>query len=485
VTSPDDKLSAWGAAQAAAAGPPPAFRPRRGRVWPIVTAAAAAVVLLTGGIAALVASGSDDGALPATPPSRTAPAPSPSPSPTPLPQADVPWAALPPGPLVTQSPLPRPTADTSTPRCRPTALRAEANGQGDGAGGTILRSWVLRNVGTQACLLTGQLTGVSGIRQGTREVIAVHLYGTAGFGGDVVPVALPPGQAGFAAFNFYPRCDNGPGPSTASTTYTDIRLTFEGVQLPVHGTASAIDLGCHVDAGLQVGPVGGNPPALRYADQPISHLQFSIATPATARAGQVLRYVLILTNPTDHDIALDPCPSYVQSGAGVKNHYQLNCRQAHPVAPHHSETFAMQIAIPPDTATGPTKLVWALDAVFDGRAPITAVADLTITDGTDPTVGHPACSPNATQPPCTTMELGKAYPFLLDTHCGATSLYADGKSWIPTGNQSSNSTAAGYDRPQDAGQVTLLKPTYLQYRSRQGVQSAWIPGTPTSATCPP
>jgi hypothetical protein len=343
---------------------------------------------------------------------------------------------------------------------------------------------VLRNVGAQPCLLTGQLTAVSGIRHGTREAVAVHFYGTAGFGAGVVPVALAPGQAGYATFNYYPRCDNGPGPATASTTYTDIRLTFEGVQLPVHGT-SAINLGCHVDAGLQVGPVGGNQPALHYADQPISHLQFSIATPATVRAGQVLQYVLILTNPTGHAIALDPCPSYVESGAGVKDHYQLNCRQAHPIAARHNETFAMQISIPPDTANGATKLVWALDAVFDGRAPIAAVANLTITDGTDPTAGRTGCNPNTMQPPCTSMELGKTYPFLLDTRCGARSLYADGKSWTPAGKRSSTSTATGYDRPQDAGEVTLLKPTYLQYRSRQGVESAWIPGTPTSATCPP
>jgi hypothetical protein len=361
---------------------------------------------------------------------------------------------------------------------------AEDTGTGDGAGGTILRTWHLRNTGTTACLLTGQLDSVSGVRQGQRQQITLHAPPPSGFAGDVVPVVLRPGDTGIAPFNFSPRCDTGPYPPPATTTFTDIRLGFAGGSLDVPGAASRIDLGCHVADGLNAGPVGGSQQTPHYADQPVSHLQFRIAAPPTVQAGTDLDYVLTISNATGTDIALEPCPSYVQSSTDVKDHYQLNCARSRPVPAQGMETFAMRLHIPSNADTGPTKLGWALDAVFDARPPITAVADITVEGGTDPRVGHIDCTPQAEQAPCTSMEMGKRYEFLLTTHCGLRSLYANSQYWVlRDSNTVTTGAPRGYDDPQDAGTVTLMKPTYLEHLSRQGVASAWTPDAAPRRQC--
>jgi hypothetical protein len=479
MTDLEKRLADWGLSEAAAAGSPPAFRRAPARRW-LPAAAAAAVLLVVLGAAAVLGS-SGGGSHPVVAPTSTAtPSPTPSPSPS-LPPADVPWAALEPGPLVTQSPLPRVTADPNVRRCRVSDLRAEDSGVGDGAGGTILRTWQFRNIGATSCLLTGRLDSASGVRQGNRETIVLHQPGDRA---DVVPVVLAPGDAGIAPFSFYPRCDDSTSPPVASTTFTDIQLGLLGGFLSVHSAPDGLNLGCHVSEGLNAGAVGGSVPALRFADQPLGHLRFRIDAPSTVQAGHDLDYVLTVSNPTGAAIALRPCPSYLQWSGGVKDHFMLNCAQARPVPARGQETFAMRLHVPSDADTGSTKLAWGLDAVFEGRAPVTAVADVVVTGGSDPRVGHVSCTPSVEEPPCTTMELGQAYAYLLETHCGLRSLYADGRYWVLHPAEPHTSRApSGYDDPQDAGKLTLMKPTYLEYRSRQGSTSVWSPGAAPATRC--
>jgi hypothetical protein len=105
---------------------------------------------------------------------------------------------------------------------------------------------------------------------------------------------------------------------------------------------------------------------------PLSQLTGSISAPAEITAGQTLSYIVTLTNPTAHDIKLDPCPSYSE---GLKGHgdetYLLNC-DAQEVIPAQSSTdFAMRLAVPA-AVTGNTYLGWILN-VLGGPAPDTAV----------------------------------------------------------------------------------------------------------------
>jgi hypothetical protein len=54
----------------------------------------------------------------------------------------------------------------------------------------------------------------------------------------------------------------------------------------------------------------------------------------------------------------------------------------------------MELMIPTHADTGSTKLVWSLDAAFEGEAPSTAVTSISITGGSNP-AGHVACDPSS------------------------------------------------------------------------------------------
>jgi hypothetical protein len=107
--------------------------------------------------------------------------------------------------------------------------------------------------------------------------------------------------------------------------------------------------------------MGGQLAETTYPHDPRTDLQVSLQVPPTATAGALLEYTVTLTNPTDHDIALEPCPTFIQHGdAGYKDPHLLNCAQAHPVPAGGTEEFAMQVAIPANARLGRSHLRWYL-----------------------------------------------------------------------------------------------------------------------------
>ena len=69
---------------------------------------------------------------------------------------------------------------------------------------------------------------------------------------------------------------------------------------------------------------------------------------------------MTLTNPTERDIELTPCPNYlvIVTEAPWKTANRLNCAGAHPVPAGGTESFAMQIAIPNTAHLGPATVTW-------------------------------------------------------------------------------------------------------------------------------
>jgi hypothetical protein len=464
----EDRLHSWGTTEAAATGPAPAFRGRPKRRW-LPAAAAAAVVLVVGGVGAAVVGEGDDRAV--RPISS-------------VPPADVvPWADLAAGPVVTQAPSPTPPI--SAPDCAGHDLSLQL-GAGDGlTGGQVLQQVVVRT--SRACHLDAPVTAMSGVVSGHRVAFPV---GQDRFPGGT-PGVITPRSPGSLNLTFNLSCE-GEQPVPPTRDVTGVRLTLLGSVLDV---APGGQLGAgHPEPGtlsfcsrtIGVTRAEAAPPMPSYLPLPLAALVATIQAPSTARAGADLDYLVTLTNPTSTAIPLEPCPSYVESTDHAKGVHRLNCEQAHAVPANGSETFAMRLHLDDDTVSGSTRLVWGLSLVVEGRAPATVITDLTVVDGQDPFAGHVACTPSSTELPCVAgMESMHAYPYRLYTHCGLRSLYADGRYWIPDGkvDAGDGNAPSKYDNPEDPGFVTLMKPEWLQFESRQHVLSNWVPGRPPGEVC--
>jgi hypothetical protein len=101
----------------------------------------------------------------------------------------------------------------------------------------------------------------------------------------------------------------------------------------------------------------------RYLPDPVSTLTVSIAAPASVTAGRDLDYVVTLDNSGSSDVALEPCPNFLQALGGnvVKERHRLNCAAAHPVPAGGVETFRMRMHIPADTPPGRIMLRWFME----------------------------------------------------------------------------------------------------------------------------
>src|SRR5207244_11218951 len=101
-------------------------------------------------------------------------------------------------------------------------------------------------------------------------------------------------------------------------------------------------------------------PQLTYGPLPMASLRPTLELPARAKAGEVLHYVVVLSNPTDEEIALDPCPGYLQIFGPLTEGHSLNCDQAPTVAAHGRARLPMQPRLPTGI-DGRFTLHWALN----------------------------------------------------------------------------------------------------------------------------
>src|SRR4029077_5441647 len=103
------------------------------------------------------------------------------------------------------------------------------------------------------------------------------------------------------------------------------------------------------------------PPAPDYMQ-----MQYTVDSPATAKAGSTLEFFVTIRNVGTRDYTLSPCPDYSNALVpdGPVTYYQLNCGPVGAIKPGHSERFQMKFDIPSTTATGPWQLLFGL---VDGR----------------------------------------------------------------------------------------------------------------------
>lgn len=99
----------------------------------------------------------------------------------------------------------------------------------------------------------------------------------------------------------------------------------------------------------------------------------TLDVPQTVPAGQAIEYTVTLSNPTDSDIPLEPCPSYRQAAGegGFVNHVYgvLNCEEAPAEVPAQGTiVFQMRLSLPEAfTAGAAGSVLWTIypDAVTE------------------------------------------------------------------------------------------------------------------------
>lgn len=279
----------------------------------------------------------------------------------------VPWSGVVPQPV-------RPVHVAAAPACRAAQLSVVGPGlqltpAGPGGTGTI----ELRNSGPQPCRLTGRPE----VRiVGAPYVVAQRqqpLPAAPATFPDVRPpadtlLALAPGSSADIGVQWSNWCPPRPRKAgAAQVPPRAIRVTLAG-----RGGSLAVDYNAVPDCTTPGRPstIGVRPftPSPLPATQPWTTAKVTarivpLGTALTGRRGQPARFAVRLGNESATTVAFATCPMFVEAlePSGGSEVHQLNCRAAHAIAPHGSETFAMRIAVPADAPRGKNGLFWELD----------------------------------------------------------------------------------------------------------------------------
>jgi hypothetical protein len=265
-----------------------------------------------------------------------------------------------------------------------------AAGHGNGASGQSFNQVLLSNHSASQCLLDGipQLF----LRTSAGRSIALPQVGMS------VPwLQTPPGpalmapnapapqpqnpQAGFGqASLIYSMWDCPANPSFSSVLIVlphrrgTLTLPADGMSYSWGGECEGATV-----QRMEVSPFVATQPQPNYAER--SPLSVSIKLPDHVRAGQTLRYQVVLTNASASPFRFHDCPIYNEdaSRVGSKNvaSYQLNCSGVGWLAPDASVTFAMVLDIPASTPPGSGGLRWQMGSAYgggEGNAALTVTA---------------------------------------------------------------------------------------------------------------
>jgi hypothetical protein len=103
----------------------------------------------------------------------------------------------------------------------------------------------------------------------------------------------------------------------------------------------------------------------------IATLDVHVELPIMVRAGDTLRYTVVLNNPTASSVSLANCPSYTETLGYPNNQdlsFMLNCDRVTVIPPGKKVVYAMEFRVPSNAVTGPAKFNWHLN-VPDGSFP--------------------------------------------------------------------------------------------------------------------
>jgi hypothetical protein len=311
-----------------------------------------AVILLAASLTACAAKPAPISAASNVPPAST---PAAVPAATPSARGVVPWIDRP-GSASLGSPLPASPLPTAGPPCAASDVAAAYNGA-EGAAGSLILLFTFTNVSAKTCALRGTPQVVA-TEPGKRPVTATpaNLF-------TVVPVALSPGGHTHIDMQTMRDCAANHAGAGPVSTYHALVMSMPG------GGRVTVPAIVDVECGLYVGEFGVQPPDPVYPTPPLTGATFKLELQASVKAGEQLRYVVDIVNPTDADMVLDPCPSYLQRGPGDpgKTPLRLNCDDVHDVPAGETVRFAMQIPVPADTPTGPAQVCWTVVDITSGK----------------------------------------------------------------------------------------------------------------------
>jgi len=240
--------------------------------------------------------------------------------------------------MVAASPLPAAPLPTSGPACRSVDVSATYD-SGNGGGGHSYQTYAFRDVGSRPCILRG-FPRVVATEPGKPPVSASE---GGFFVGKEVPETMTPGGV-TTQLNLETERDceaRDKNPNTWPTSiYHNVTVSIPGGgDVALHGT---FDLEC----GLYVGQFGVPSPDPVYPTPPLAGATFELELPASVKAGGQLEYVVDIVNLTDAQMALDPCPSYLQGlGGAGKTPLRLNGDVVHGVRAGQAVRFSMQIPV--------------------------------------------------------------------------------------------------------------------------------------------
>jgi Protein of unknown function (DUF4232) len=245
---------------------------------------------------------------------------------------------------------------TTAPPCRAGKLRVSQGRSGVGLGNR-LEELVFENVGATPCLLRGYPTISAETPSGRRRVLRPQRGDT--YFGRLVPADLPVGGHVFIDFATSTGCEGGRKPA--------VHYRRPVFALPRGGNVQAKRVSISETCGLSMSEFGLPE---RYASPragpgTAGTLQVRLRLPAGVRAATVLRFDVVLIDPTATTVVLRPCPGYSEglyaAGLAAERSYALNCDSVHIIPAHGRVRYAMRLAVPRQIKSGIAKLGWNLN----------------------------------------------------------------------------------------------------------------------------
>ena len=270
----------------------------------------------------------------------------------------------------TSTPAPATTTTTLAPApvCTKSDLRVQFLGFG-AAASMFSDVFQLTNIGKATCRLQGHPQLFPSVTSG-KPVPRVfrHSY---------LPVAVGPGNiapkvSGYVIIGGTDNCPPAPGGSRVKP----VPYKYAKVVLP-NGEGSFItsEMPPCVPVSLSIG-VNPPEPALPPPGS-LAALDVTIDMPASIRAGHVLHYTVVLSNPrqvygpsgeeANRTVLFAPCPGYTESldlyvpGHLGQEHirtYKLNCGPVGQLGPGKSARFAMELPVPKVSKAIPAAVGW-------------------------------------------------------------------------------------------------------------------------------
>jgi hypothetical protein len=279
----------------------------------------------------------------------------------------VPWVASPPPAPLTATPSTPP--DLSGPLCEAGKTDTEFAG-GNGGGGHALHEWRVTNRSTVECVLNGYPKVQA--RTGDRTIATAERGGY--FPDSGRPGRLAPGESGVVWLETVYNC-----PARTAVPPPEATLRADTLVFGFGGSERAVSYQIDVLCGLGVYRFDVPPP------QPLSRLDaltVRLAVSASVTRGEVLRYMLELTNSTGHAVALDPCPGYEQrafnDGLTAAEEHTLNCDAVAALTAGQTVRFEMRFAIPEATRTGTATVYWTFLRPDGARASTAVTAEVEV-----------------------------------------------------------------------------------------------------------